>query len=177
MRYFEVRNMEFNDLIQKRYSVRGYQTKPVEDEKLNKVLDAARLAPTAHNYQPFKLIVIKTRGNEVDLKRIYDRKFFVEAPIVICACTMLEDGWTRDDGKNYAEVDTTIAMDHLILAATELGLGTCWIGKFDLKAAREVLNIPENVLPLIFTPLGYPNDTPRTKQRKGIDDIVAYDKW
>ena len=68
-------------------------------------------------------------------------------------------------------------MDHLILAATELGLGTCWIGKFDLKAAREVLNIPENVLPLVFTPLGYPNDTPRPKQRKSIEDIVLYEKW
>jgi nitroreductase len=169
--------MEFADLIQKRYSVRNYQTKPVEDDKLNKVLEAARLAPTAHNFQPFKLIVVKTRGNEENLKRIYDRKFFVEAPIVICACTLLEEGWTRDDGKNYAEVDTTIAMDHLILAATELGLGTCWIGKFDLKAAREVLNVPENVLPLVFTPLGYPNDTPRTKQRKSMDDIVIHEKW
>jgi nitroreductase len=80
--------MEFTDLIQKRYSVRSYQSKPVEEEKLNKVLDAARLAPTAHNFQPFKLIVIKTHGNEENLKRIYDRKFFVEAPIVICACTL-----------------------------------------------------------------------------------------
>ena len=174
---FEVKKMEFADLIQNRYSVRNYLSKPVEEEKLNKVLDAARLAPTAHNFQPFKLIVIKTHGNEENLKRIYNRKFFVEAPIVICACTLKEDGWTRDDGKNYAEVDTTIAMDHLILAATELGLGTCWIGKFDLEAAREVLNVPERVLPLVFTPLGYPNDKPRTKQRKSMDDIVLYEKW
>jgi nitroreductase len=68
-------------------------------------------------------------------------------------------------------------MDHLILAATELGLGTCWIGKFDLEAAREVLNVPERVLPLVFTPLGYPNDKPRTKQRKSMGDIVLYEKW
>jgi nitroreductase len=169
--------MEFAELIQKRYSVRNYQSKPVEDEKLDKVLEAARLAPTAHNYQPFKLIVVETCGNEENLKRIYDRKFFVEAPIVICACTLLDEGWTRDDGKNYAEVDTTIAMDHLILAATELGLGTCWIGKFDLKAAREVLNVPDNVLPLVFTTLGYPNDTPRPKKRKSMDDIVLHEKW
>jgi nitroreductase len=169
--------MEFRDLIEKRYSVRGYQSKAVEVEKLNKVLDAARLAPTAHNYQPFKLIVVKTEGNEENLKLIYDRKFFVEAPIIICACTLMDEGWVRDDGKNYSEVDTTIAMDHLILAATELGLGTCWIGKFDIKAAREVLNIPENVLPLVFTPLGYPNDTPRTKHRKNMEEIVVYEKW
>ncbi|MGB7968681.1 MAG: nitroreductase family protein [Methanobacterium sp.] len=169
--------MEFSDLIQKRYSVRNYQSKPVVEEKLNKVLEAARLAPTAHNFQPFKLIVIKTGGNEENLKRIYDRKFFVQAPIIICACTLIEDGWIRDDGKNYAEVDTTIAMDHLILAATELGLGTCWIGKFNLEAARQVLNVPDNVLPLVFTPLGYPDDTPRAKQRKSMDDIVLYEKW
>ncbi len=169
--------MEFSDLIQKRYSVRNYQSKPVVEEKLNKVLEAARLAPTAHNFQPFKLIVIKTSGNEENLKRIYDRKFFVQAPIIICACTLIEDGWIRDDGKNYAEVDTTIAMDHLILAATELGLGTCWIGKFNLEAARQVLNVPDNVLPLVFTPLGYPDDTPRAKQRKSMDDIVLYEKW
>ena len=115
--------MEFADLIQKRYSVRNYQSKPVEEEKLNKVLDAARLAPTAHNYQPFKLIVIKTSGNEENLNRIYDRKFFVEAPLVICACTLIEEGWTRDDGKNYAEVDTTIAMDHLNISSHRIGIG------------------------------------------------------
>jgi len=169
--------MEFLDLIQARYSVRKYKSEPIEEEKLNIILEAARLAPTAHNQQPFKLIVVKTEGNEENLKRIYPANFFVEAPIIICACAILEEGWTRDDGKNYTEVDTSIVMDHLILAATNLGLGTCWIGKFDLKAAREVLNIPENVLPLVFTPIGYPNDKPRPKKRKNIDEIVRYAKW
>ncbi len=169
--------MEFSDLIQKRYSVRKYKSKPVEEEKLQQVLDAARLAPTAHNKQPFKLIVIKTENNEENLKRIYPADFFVEVPLIICACTVLEEGWIRADGKNYAEVDTAIAMDHLILAATNLGLGTCWIGRFDLKAAREVLNIPENILPLIFTPLGYPDHEAIAKKRKTIDEIVKYDKW
>ena len=143
--------MEFLDLIKARYSVRKYKSEPIEEEKINIILEAARLAPTAHNQQPFKLIVVKTEGNEENLKRIYPANFFVEAPIIICACAILEEGWKRDDGKNYTEVDTSIVMDHLILAATNLGLGTCWIGKFDLKAAREVLNIPENVLPLVFT--------------------------
>ena len=169
--------MEFLDLIQARYSVRKYKSEPIEEEKLNIILEAARLAPTAHNQQPFKLIVVKTEGNEENLKRIYPANFFVEAPIIICACAILEEGWTRDDGKNYTEVDTSIVMDHLILAATNLGLGTCWIGKFDLKAAREVLNIPENVQPLVFTPLGYPEDKPRPKKRKNINEIVRYGKW
>ena len=169
--------MEFLDLIKARYSVRKYKSEPIEEEKINIILEAARLAPTAHNQQPFKLIVVKTEGNEENLKRIYPANFFVEAPIIICACAILEEGWTRDDGKNYTEVDTSIVMDHLILAATNLGLGTCWIGKFDLKAAREVLNIPENVLPLVFTPIGYPDDKPRPKKRKNIDEIVRYEKW
>ena len=169
--------MEFLDLIRKRYSVRNYKSESVEEEKLQIILEAARLAPTAHNKQPFKLIVIKTSGNEENLKRIYPAEYFVKAPLVICACALPEEGWVRDDGKNYTEVDTTIAMDHLILAATNLGLGTCWIGRFDLKAAREVLNIPENVLPLIFTPLGYPNDKERSKQRKEMNEMVRYEKW
>jgi len=169
--------MEFSDVIQKRFSVRKYKSALVKEEELNIILDAARLAPTAHNQQPFRLIVVKTDGNEDALKRIYPGEFFVEAPIVVCACAILEEGWTRDDGKNYTEVDTTIAMDHLILAATNLGLGTCWIGKFDLKAAREVLNIPENILPLVFTPIGYPDEEPRAKIRKEMDEIVRYGKW
>ena len=174
---FEVNNLEFSNLIQQRFSVRKYKSTPVKEEYLNTILKAARLAPTAHNQQPFRLIVVKTEGNKDSLKRIYPRKFFVEAPIVICACAVLEEGWIRDDGKNYTEVDTTIAMDHLILAATNLGLGTCWIGKFDLETAREVLNIPENVLPLVFTPVGYSDEEPRIKIRKEIDEIVRYGKW
>ncbi len=169
--------MEFNDLIQKRYSVRNYKSEQVEDEKLQLILEAACLAPTAHNKQPFQLIVIKTQGKEEELKRIYPAEFFSKAPLLICACALPEEGWIRNDGKNYTEVDTTIAMDHLILAATNQGLGTCWIARFDLKAAYEVLDIPENVLPLIFSPLGYPNDTPRPKQRKKIDELVRYEKW
>lgn len=173
----ELKFMELLDLIKNRYSVRSYKSDEVEDEKLNMVLEAARLAPTAANKQPFKLIVIKTRGKEEELNRIYPADWFVEAPIIICACTLTEDGWTRRDGKNYSEVDTTIAMDHLILAATSLGLGTCWIAAFNSDAAREVLNIPENVLPLLFTPLGYPAIESGTKIRKEMEELVKYDKW
>lgn len=169
--------MELLSLMKNRYSVRKYKSDDVEDEKLNMVLEASRLAPTAVNKQPFQLLVIKTKGKEKKLNRIYPAGWFVEAPIVICACTLPEDGWTRRDGKNYSEVDTTIAMDHLMLAATSLGLGTCWIGAFDLKAARGVLDIPENVLPLIFTPLGYPDMEPGVKSRKSIEELVRYEEW
>lgn len=169
--------MEFHDLIKKRYSVRGYQSREVEKEKLEKVLDAARLAPTAVNKQPFCFIVIETKGREEELKRIYHADWFSEAPLVICACAVKSESWTRQDGRNYVEVDTAIAMDHLILAATELGLGTCWIAAFDVESAREVLKIPDDIEPLLFTPLGYPDAKPRGMGRKELDELVRYEHW
>ena len=170
--------MEFQDLIRKRYSVRGYKSDPVEDEKLQKVLEAAIVAPTASNRQPFQLIVIKTAGREEELGRIYSRNWFTQAPYVICICTIPENAWVRkQDGANHADVDATIAMDHLILAAHDLGLGTCWVADFDIDAAREILALPETIHPLIFTPLGYSDAQPRETKRKKLNEIVRYEKW
>ena len=169
--------MEFSELIKKRYSVRAYKPNPVEDEVLNQVLEAARLAPTAANRQPFQLIVIHTAGREAELKRIYPRDWFVEAPLVICICGIPAQGWTRRDGKNYTDVDVAIAMDHLILAAASLGLGTCWIAAFDPTAAREVLGLPDGVGPVAFTPLGYPADRPKRKKRKPLSELVRHERW
>ena len=169
--------MEFSELIARRYSVRAYQSKPVEDEKLKKVLEAANLAPTAANRQPFKLIVIHTKGREAELKQIYHRDWFIAAPIIICVCAVPSEAWSRMDGKNYADVDATIAMDHLILAAAELGLGTCWVAAFDPVAARKILNLPDDIEPIAFTPLGYPADEPRAKKRKDLTEIVRDEKW
>jgi nitroreductase len=166
--------MEFTELIRSRYSVRAYKPDPVEKDKLERVLEAARLAPTAANRQPFQLIVIPTSGWEAELRRVYTRKWFVGAPLVICACALPAQGWVRMDGKPYVDVDVAIAMDHLILAATDLGLGTCWIAAFDPAAAREVLDLPDGVEPIAFTPLGYPADQPGRKQRKGLSDLVQY---
>ena len=169
--------MEFAELIKKRYSVREYKPDPVEEEKLRQVLDAARLAPTAANRQSFQIIVIRTAGRQAELRRIYDRHWFVQAPLIICACGIPAQNWVRSDGKNYNDVDVTIAMDHLILAAADLGLGTCWIGAFDPMAAREVLGLPEGVEPVAFTPLGYPADRPRSKKRKALSELVRYERW
>lgn len=166
--------MQFSELIRTRYSIRGYKPDPVEQEKLEQVLEAARLAPTASNRQPFRLIVIPTAGREADLRRIYNREWFVHAPLAICACAIPEQGWARMDGKRYTDVDVAIAMDHLILAATELGLGTCWIAEFDPAAAREVLHLPQGVEPIVFTTLGYPAAEPRPKRRKPLSDLVQY---
>ena len=169
--------MEFSELIGKRYSVRAYKPDPVEDEKLEQVLEAARLAPTAANRQPFQLIVIHTAGREAELKRIYGQDWFVQPPLVICACGTPARGWTRRDGKNYTDVDVAIVMDHLILAAADLGLGTCWIGAFDPAAAREVLGLPDDVEPIAFTPLGSPADRLGTKKRKALSELVRHERW
>jgi nitroreductase len=170
--------MEYKELIRNRYSVRAYKPDPVEDDKLQMVLDAARLAPTAANRQPFQLIVIHTAGREADLRRMYHREWFAQAPIVICIVGLPTLGWMRgSDGKNYTEVDVTIAMDHLILAAADLGLGTCWIAAFNPTAVRQGLGLPDDVEPLILTPLGYPADSPTSKRRKPITELVRYERW
>ena len=169
--------MDFLELAKKRYSVRAYKPDPVEDEKLQQVLEAARLAPTACNIQPFRFIVIHTKGKEAELRHIYSASWFVQAPIVICACGIPSESWRRGDGKNYCDIDVTIAMDHLILAATELGLGTCWVGAFNPDAAREILKLPDDIEPIAFTPLGYPDDQPGYKGRKSLDELVRYEHW
>ncbi|NQS76912.1 MAG: nitroreductase [Peptococcaceae bacterium] len=167
----------FAELARKRRSVRAYKPDAVEEDKLTQVLEAASLAPTACNYQPFQLIVIRTAGRKEELKRIYKRGFFIEAPLIICICALPGQAWSRMDGVNYAVVDATIAMDHLILAATELGLGTCWIAAFDPDAAREILKLPSGVEPVAFTPLGYPADQATEKKRKPLSQMIRYDHW
>ena len=169
--------MDFSELVTIRGSIRGYKPDPVEEEKLLSVLEAARIAPTAHNNQPFRLIVIHTQGREEGLAKIYGRPWFTQAPIVICIVGVPSEGWVRQDGENYMLVDVAIAMDHLILAATNLGLGTCWVGAFNPEAAREFLNLPEDVVPVAFTPLGYPNAEPREKVRKTLNELVKYENW
>lgn len=170
--------MEFFDLIEQRYSVRAYRPDPVEPEKLQQVLEAARIAPSASNKQPYQFIVIHTAGREAELKRIYNKDWFVQPPIVVCVCVIKATAWVRKyDGREYSYVDATIAMDHLILAAHDLGLGTCWIAAFDPVPAREVLQLPDDVEPVAFTPLGYPADQFRPHQRKNLADLVRYEHW
>jgi nitroreductase len=146
----------------------------VPAELLERVLEAARLAPTAANRQPFRLIVMPTSGHEQDLSRVYKSEWFTEAPLVVCACGVPLEAWTRWDGKDYTEVDVAIALDHFVLAAANEGLGTCWIAAFDEDAAREVFKIPETWNPICLTPLGFPNDEGRPKKRKDMSEIVVY---
>lgn len=164
--------MDFFELVEKRYSVRAYKPDPVEKEKLERVLEAVRLAPTAANRQPFRVLLLSTEGRKEELRRVYPRDWFVQAPYVIAVCAVPSEAWVRRDGRNYAVVDATIAMDHLILAAAAVGLGTCWVAAFDEPAAREVFAIPADWDPVVLTPLGYPADEWRPKKRRPLSELV-----
>ena len=134
--------MEFSDVIQKRYSSRKYRPDPVGEEKVQQVLEAVRLAPTAANRQPFKFIVIHTAGREIELRKIYNADWFVQARIIVC-------GWQSHQKRGFA------GMARITPISTELGLGTCWIVAFDPVAARKVLGLPNDVEPILFTLRGY----------------------
>lgn len=169
--------MEFFKLIENRYSVRSYKADPIEDKKLTRILEAARLAPTAANRQPFRLIITKTAGKADELRKVYSMQWFVQAPLVICACGVDKEAWEREDGRTYLDVDVAIVVDHLILAARNEGLGTCLIGAFNQLAARELFSLPDEIEPIILTPLGYPADQPSHKNRKSIDQLIYYEHW
>jgi nitroreductase len=169
--------MNFIDLARARYSVRAYKSDPVEPEKLDRILETARLAPTAVNLQPFQIIVIHTEGRQTELRRIYNKDWFAQGPIIVAACGIPSKNWVRKDGKNYNDVDVAIVMDHLILAAAAEGLGTCWVAAFDPVAARDILALPDGVEPIAFTPVGYANDSPPEKKRKALSELVRYERW
>ena len=170
--------MEYSELIAARYSVRAYRAEPVEDEKLQLILEAARLAPTAANRQPFQLVVMHTAGREQEIGRIYHRPWFVQAPLVIAVCAISSQAWVRESDRfNARVIDAAIVADHMILAAANLGLGTCWVAAFNVDAARAALKLPEAAEPVIFTPLGYPADSPGEKVRKPLSELVRYEGW
>jgi nitroreductase len=168
----------FLELAERRKSVRGYTDRPVGDEGLAAVLEAGRLAPTAANRQPLHFIVVRDEARRKALGEAYGKSWFLEAPLVIVVCVEPGKAWTRSDGKNYADVDGAIAMDHMTLCAEDLGLGTCWIGAFDPAVLTQALGLPEGVEPLAMTPLGHPvGGATREKTRKPLEELVRYDSW
>ncbi|MDR4496712.1 MAG: nitroreductase family protein [Candidatus Scalindua sp.] len=164
--------MDFYEVIRQRRSIRSYKPDPVEEDKLNRILNAALLAPSAANKQPLYLFVIRNDKIKRKLKEAYSQKWFFTAPIIICACALPDKAWKRGDGKLYVDVDVAIAMDHLVLAASNEGLGTCWIAAFKSQVVKDVLNIQDNVEPLILTPLGYPEIIPEPTYRKSVKEMI-----
>jgi nitroreductase len=142
------------------------------------VLEAGRLAPSAANFQPWHFIVLRSEAARKRLKPVYDRDWFVTAPVIIAVCLDTKVAWMRSDRKSYGEVDIGIVVDHMTLAATDLGLGTCWVGAFNLAEARAALKTPDHIEPMAFFPLGYPtpNAAP-AKKRKELAEIVSWESY
>ena len=163
--------------IEKRYSVRAYQDKPVEEEKLNAVLEAARLSPSARNCQDRKFVVVTDPAlREKLVPAANGQKFVGEAPVTIACCATVSDHVMRCGQTTYP-IDLAIAIDHMTLQAVEEGLGTCWIGSFFPDQVREILGIPEDIEIVELMTLGYPADEAKGKDRKAPSEIISYNKW
>jgi len=167
--------MDVMEAIRERRSVRSYRKDPVPDEKLKKILEAARLAPSARNSQNWKFVVVRDAARRKELAKAAADQYFVgEAPVVIAAVALQPKYVMRCEVPAYA-VDLAIAVDHMTLVAVEEGLGTCWIGAFYQDEVKRILNIPRRYKVVALLPLGFPADTPGEKYRKPLNEIVCYE--
>jgi len=169
--------MNIYEAIGKRRSIRSYKDRPVEQEKLDRILEAARLAPSASNRQEWRFVVVRDPAVRKSLVQAAGNQTFVgEAPVVI-ACCAETDGHVMRCGQPCYPIDVAIAVDHITLAAVEEGLGTCWIGAFSEPEAKQILGIPERIRVVVLLTLGYPAHSPGPPSRKSLDEIICYDKW
>ena len=171
--------MEFYDLIHSRESVRNYDPdRPVTKEILERILDAGRLALSACNIQPYKFLVISSSEKLEKVRACYNRDWFKEAPHILIVMGLRDQAWNRSyDGYNSIETDVAIALTHIILAAENEGVGTCWIAAYNPVILKEALNLNENQLIFGITPLGYPKPgfiKTLNKKRKTFEDIVEF---
>jgi nitroreductase len=166
--------MTFLELVKSRISIRQYTLEKVEDEKIAYILECVRLAPSAVNYQPWQFLVVKNDDVKRLLQECYPAKWFAEAPLCIVACTDTSQSWKRSfDGKDHADIDIAIAVEHICLAAAEQGLGTCWVCNFDARKCSELLNLPEHIHPAVMIPVGYTTQTiSRNPNRKPAEEII-----
>ncbi len=167
----------FLELAKARCSTRAYKSDPVPEEDILQVLEAARLAPSASNKQPWHFVVVRDPERRAELARVSGGQRFVgEAPVIVAAVGT-DPGRVMTCGVPSYAVDVSIAVDHMTLAAEDLGLGTCWIGLFDQDEARRILGVPEDNMIVTLLPLGYPAASPRPKSRKGIEEIVSWESF
>jgi len=168
--------MNVFEAIKNRYSCRSYKTGPVPEEKLKKVLEAARLAPSAHNEQEWKFVVVKNLEKRREVSEAAGQSFIAEAPVIIAAVATDPEHIMSSGVPAYA-VDLAIAVEHMALQAVEEELGTCWIGAFGQEEVKKVLNIPDEYKVVALMPLGFPADKPKEKIRKKLDEIVSEDTF
>ena len=162
--------------IRARRSIRKYRNQPIEPEKLEAILEAARLAPSARNAQLWKFVVVQDQKQRELLATATKYSFIADAPVIIAGVALDPDRVMSCGVPAYA-VDLAIAMTNITLAACALGLGTCWIGGFDQDIARKALGVPEKYKIVELMPLGYPAENPQPRQRKDLAEIVCYDRF
>lgn len=170
--------MEFLELAKKRYSVRAYQPRAVEQDKLTKILEAGRVAPTAANCQPQRVIVAQEKAG---LDKLGVAANLYGAPLALLVCADHAQAWTRPfDGKQTADIDSAIVTDHMMLEATALGLGSVWICYFDPEKLRTAFDLPAHLEPLHILAIGYAADKPQSPDRhsltrKPLQDTVSFE--
>jgi nitroreductase len=169
--------MDVFEAINKRRSIRKYKNIDIEIEKLDKILEAARISPSAANRQEWKFIVVKNQDTRNKLMGAANgQKFVGEAPVTIVACST-ESERVMPCGQHAYTVDLSIAVSFMILEATELGLGTCWLGAYDEKAVKTILDIPQEIrVPAMFT-LGYAEENPGPRPRKELEEVLCLEKF
>jgi nitroreductase len=169
--------MEFKDVIAKRQSTRAYLDKPVQEDKLNRILEAARLAPSAHNGQKWKFVVVRDPGRRQQMMKACNNQPMIgQAPVVIAAIA-LDPEWKMPCGVYSHPVDLGIAVEHMALAAVDEGLGACWVGAFSQDKVKEVLQIPGRYVVVGVLPIGYSNQQRAPSSRKSIEEIVCYEMF
>ena len=171
---------ELYALAQQRYSCRSYSPAPVPEDALMAVLDVARLAPSACNRQPWMFLIADSDDEREAVVRSYPREWIKSAPVYIIACALHDRSWHRpSDGKDHADVDVSIAVEHLCLAATSMHLATCWVCNFDPEIIREAFRLPGHMEPIAIIPLGYPAEGSEipAKNRLHLADIVRRGKF
>ena len=167
-------------LAEQRYSCRSYSDRKVDRDTILTILDVVRLAPSACNRQPWIFLVADSPEQRAAILGSYDREWARTAPEFIVACGLHDEAWHRAaDGKDHTDVDVSIAVEHLCLAATSLGLATCWVCNFDPAPIREAFGLPENVEPIAILPLGYPAEGSAipAKKRKELSEIVKWGRF
>lgn len=136
------------------------------------IRECVRLAPSACNRQPWLFLEVRSEELKAGLRTCYDRAWFAEAPLYVVACDRKDQAWTRpSDGKHHGDVDLSIAVEHLCLAAASVGVGTCWVCAFDVPRCREVLHLDESLEPVAIIPMGMPAQEPASKKRKPLEEI------
>ena len=169
--------MDIYEAIEKRYSVRKYEPKDVEDQKLRRVLDAGRNAPSAHNRQEWKFIVVRDAETRGALADAAEQEWMKAAPVIL-AVVGLAKGKMMYCDVPMDPIDCSIAIDHMTLAAVAEGLGTCWIGYFQQEPCKKILSVPDSCWIIELMTLGYPAGPPKTdKPRKPFEEVVCFEKF